>query len=163
MIGAMMDVTERKRDEQALKENHQLLRAVIEGTTDAVYMKDLQGRYVMVNSTVARVFGRSFEEIVGRNDIELLPYETAMKITEDDRRIMSAGETKTFEEVVTINATTQTYLSTKGPWRNHQGRSSALSGSAAISRSENRPRNRSALLPDSRRFLPNWARMPSAG
>jgi diguanylate cyclase (GGDEF)-like protein/PAS domain S-box-containing protein len=121
MIGAMMDVTERKRDEQALKENHHLLRAVIEGTTDAVYMKDLQGRYVMVNSTVARVFGRSFEEIVGRNDIELLPYETAMQITEDDRRIMSAGETKTFEEVVTINAATQTYLSTKGPWRNHQG------------------------------------------
>ncbi len=128
MVGAMMDITERKRDEEALKENHQLLRAVIEGTPDAVYVKDRQGRYLMVNSAVARLFGTSFKEIIGRSDTHLLSNGTAGKITEEDRRVMSTGESRTFEEVVTTDERTRTFLSTKGPWRNHQGEIIGLVG-----------------------------------
>jgi diguanylate cyclase (GGDEF)-like protein/PAS domain S-box-containing protein len=121
MIAAMMDITERKRDEAALKENHQLFRAVIEGTTDAIYVKDLQSRYVMINASVARIFGRSAEEIIGKSDLDLFSPETAKQIIEDDRQIVRSGQTQTFEELATIKEITRTYLSTKGPWRNHQG------------------------------------------
>jgi PAS domain-containing protein len=46
------DITERKRTEQALAESHRLLNAVVEGTADAVFVKDLQGRYLMNNAHV---------------------------------------------------------------------------------------------------------------
>ncbi|HZR46652.1 MAG TPA: diguanylate cyclase, partial [Candidatus Manganitrophaceae bacterium] len=110
-----------RENQEALRENHHLLRAVIDGTTDSVYVKDLQGRYLMMNSAGARLFGKLPEEIVGRRDIDLFPQETALQIIRDDRRILSAGETLTFEEIAAIGEGSRTFLSTKGPWRNYQG------------------------------------------
>ena len=54
-----------------------LLATIVEGTTDAVFVKDLDGRYLMVNSVCARILGRPKEEIIGKDDAQLLPPETA--------------------------------------------------------------------------------------
>ncbi len=48
---------------QEQHEAHILLRAIIEGTTDAVFIKDLRGRYVMANSATANFLGKPLEEI----------------------------------------------------------------------------------------------------
>ena len=54
--------------EGAAQEESGLLSAIVEGTPDAVFVKDLDGRYLMVNSACARILGRPKEEIVGRDD-----------------------------------------------------------------------------------------------
>lgn len=128
MIGTAQDMTERKRDEEAVKDNHQLFRAVIEGTTDYIYVKDLQGRYVMANSACAQFLGKPLEAILGRKDADLFPQEAAEKIVEDDRKILYTGQTQTFEEVITVDPLQRTFLSTKSPWRNHQGEMIGLIG-----------------------------------
>ena len=50
-------------------------KGITEGTTDAVFVKDLQGRYLMMNSAGAGFLGRSVEEVLGKNDAELFTPE----------------------------------------------------------------------------------------
>jgi PAS domain S-box-containing protein len=107
--------------EQTVLEKHSLLRSVVEGTADAVFVKDQQGRYLMINTAGARVLGKSVEEVVGKNDMELLTPETALPIMEDDRTIMATGETQTHERGVTAAGVTRTYLATRGPYRDPEG------------------------------------------
>jgi PAS domain S-box-containing protein len=79
------------RTEGAAQEESGLLSAIVEGTPDAVFVKDLDGRYLLVNSACARILGRPKEEIVGRDDAQLLPPETAGRLAEVDRGLWSRG------------------------------------------------------------------------
>lgn len=128
IIGTGLDITERQRVEVALREGHSVLRAVIEGTPDAIFVKDLEGRYVMVNSAFARFLGKSAKEIIGRNDTELYLPETAQQFIEDDRKVLSTGETQTFEGVARGPEITQMYLVTKAVYHDAQGKVVGLIG-----------------------------------
>lgn len=112
----------RRRAEETLQESYQLLQAIFEGTSDAIFVKDLQGQYIMMNPAGAQALGKSPAEIIGRTDTELVSLETARLIMEHDRHVMRSGETHTFEEVTTVGGVTRTYLATKTPHRDHQGK-----------------------------------------
>ena len=71
-LGIHRDITERKQAERALQDRHNLLQAVIEGVPDAIYVKDLDGRHVLINSHGARLGGRTVEEVIGRDDERLV-------------------------------------------------------------------------------------------
>jgi PAS domain S-box-containing protein len=92
------DFTQRASDEVALRKNRDLLHAVIEGTTDAVYVKDLLGRYVLLNSAAARAFGRPAEQIMGRTDAELVGPQAAAVTLAHDRAVFESGQTATYED-----------------------------------------------------------------
>jgi PAS domain S-box-containing protein len=124
------DITERKRMERQLAESHNLLSAVVEGTTDAIFIKDLQGRYLMVNSAAARFVGKSVEEVIGKDDSEIFSAETAAKIMEHDRQVIATGDTLTIEEIGTAAGITRTYLSTKGLYRDYRGKIIGIIGIA---------------------------------
>ena len=78
---------ERKRAAETLRQTNGILSAVIEGTNDAIFVKDLQGRYLMMNPSGAKFVGRPVEEIINKTDIELYPRETARQFIESDRMI----------------------------------------------------------------------------
>ena len=61
-------------------------------------MKDLKGRYLMINSAGARFLGRSTEEVIGKNDTELFTPEDGREIMKRDREVVQSGETQTYEE-----------------------------------------------------------------
>jgi PAS domain S-box-containing protein len=122
------DVTERKRAEQALVESHHLLGAVVEGTSDAVYLKDLAGRYRLINSAGARFLGKRVDEVIGMDDGELFTAETAAGVMARDRQVMTSGESLTAEEVGTAAGVTRTYQSTKSALRDAQGNVTGLIG-----------------------------------
>src|SRR5688500_16434109 len=65
----------RSREEGARAERDSLFRAIVEGTTDAVFVKDMDGRYTMINAAGARMLGRTPAEVVGRTDADLMPPE----------------------------------------------------------------------------------------
>jgi len=129
-VGTEMDVTERKRAEEALRQSHALLNAVAEGTSDAVFVKDLQGRYLMINTAGARFLGKTVNEVVGKDDRELFSPETARAIMERDRSVLAAGESQTEEEIGTAAGVTRTYLTMKGVYRDPQGQVIGLIGIA---------------------------------
>ena len=113
-----------------MNKDNNFLHSIIEGTTDAIFSKDLQGRYVMINSAGARFIGKPVEEIIGTCDMELFSPDTAQKIIELDRDIMATGETKTLEEIATSNDITRTYLVTKFPYCDQNGNIIGLIGIA---------------------------------
>jgi PAS domain S-box-containing protein len=105
-----------------------ILEAVIEATLDSIFVKDLDGRYLLVNSTCARFIGRPKEQILGRRDPELYPPETARRFVEADRRVIETGETQVFEGLATGAGGTQAFRVTKGVVRDREGRVVGLFG-----------------------------------
>jgi PAS domain S-box-containing protein len=121
---------ERRRAEDSLRESHVLLRAVAEGTSEAVFVKDAGGRYLMINSAGASFMGKSVEEVLGKDDLALFAPETAREIMEADRRIMASGEIRTLEEGTRVGNAARTFLTTKGPYRDDRGRILGIIGIA---------------------------------
>jgi PAS domain S-box-containing protein len=119
--GVTLDVTARKQAEEALRHNHSLLNAVVEGISDAIYVKDLHGRYLMINAACAGFLGMTVADVIGKDDRDLFPPETAHVVMDRDRQVMTTGEQVTFEETVTAAGVTRTYLSTKGVYRDPHG------------------------------------------
>lgn len=97
LILFLEDFTQRAAAEGALRRDRDLLHAIIESTTDAVFAKDLQGRYVLINPAAARAFGRPTSEVLGRTDEELLGLHAADATMEHDRAVFDLGETATYE------------------------------------------------------------------
>ncbi len=106
----------------AVHNSLEILQAVIDATPDAIFVKDLRGCYVVVNQAAARFLGKSPEEIVGHNDLELYPEETARQFMEDDRKVLASGTPRSFEGVATSALGRQAYLVTKGVYRDKNGR-----------------------------------------
>ena len=127
-VALVRDITQRKADERALIESHSLLHAVVEGTTGAVFVKDLAGRYLMINSAGARLFGLTVEDVIGRGDHDLFPPAVADEMVEHDRQVLTSGEPRTIEETATMHGVTRTYLTTRGVYRDAQNEVIGLVG-----------------------------------
>jgi PAS domain S-box-containing protein len=116
--------------EAQIRRSHALLLAATEGISDAVYVKDLQGRYLLINSGACRILGRSREEILGGDDTALFPPDEALKIMSDDVRVTESDAPQTYEEWVTINGRLHAFLATKGIVRNSGGEAIGIFGIA---------------------------------
>lgn len=108
-----------------------LLAAVVEGTTDAVFVKDAAGRYLLLNEAAARFVGRAVSEVLGLDDRELFDAESARLIRERDARVMRTGAAETMEEELRSAGVTRTYSATKAPLRDGAGE---VVGTIGISR-----------------------------
>lgn len=98
-----------------------ILLAVIDATPDAIFVKDLDGRYVLVNQAAAKFLRLTPDEVIGKNDFELYPEETARRFVQDDKKVLESGQAMSFEGVATSSAGTQAYLVTKGVYRDKSG------------------------------------------
>ena len=76
MLGVAVDVTERRSAEKALKESEELLAQVIDATPAAIFVKDRDGNFVMVNSQVAEMYGVSADRMVGTNERDYAVYSS---------------------------------------------------------------------------------------
>jgi len=77
---------------QELKDNYQLLRELMDFIPDVIYFKDKKGRFVMVNQAHARGLGVKPEALVGKTDFELFSKNRAIKMAQDDARVMDTGK-----------------------------------------------------------------------
>jgi hypothetical protein len=126
------ELEQRRRREEAewqLAHNERLMRSVLDGTSDAVFVKDLQGRYLLCNRAAAAVVELGVDEILGRDDDWLFPPQTAAQIKAADRRVIATGKVETREERITTKKGEQLTLQvTKGPVVDENGQVSGLFG-----------------------------------
>ncbi len=130
-IGVLFsDITSRKKIEKELRRSESLLRSIIEGTADSIFLKDNRSRIVLGNSAFAKAVGRPIEEIIGKDPFEYRPYEVANRMLSDDRRIMESDSEEFIEEAVpTADGSDIRTLSTvKTPWHNENGEVIGLIG-----------------------------------
>jgi PAS domain S-box-containing protein len=119
-----------ERAQQELRESHGLLNAIIEGTTDAIYVKDLDGRYEMINTAGARYIGLTPAEILGRNDLGILTPEQAARVREADRAVVETGQIQMIETTGLFSGVERTFSVTKAPYRDAHGRIIGIMGIA---------------------------------
>lgn len=97
------------------------LAAIMQACEDAVFAKDLDGRYTFINDAGARMLGRSPDRIVGLTDFDLFAFPTAEKMHSRDRAIVDADSPHTYEDTGVVGGQTRSYRSTKGPLRDALG------------------------------------------
>jgi PAS domain S-box-containing protein len=107
---------------QSIPNASDILLAVIDATPDAIFVKDLEGRYVLANRAAAKFIGRTPDQVIGRHDFELYPEETAKRFVEDDKVVLEGGAPMSFEGVASSSSGTQAYLVTKGVYRDKTGK-----------------------------------------
>ncbi len=91
------------------------LRAILDNTPAAIFLKDPDGRYLLVNRAFERLHGRPAEDLVGRLDREVLPVDVAERMRVDDLRVMSERHPIELQEEVRHGEQTRTFLSLKFP------------------------------------------------
>jgi diguanylate cyclase (GGDEF)-like protein/PAS domain S-box-containing protein len=129
-LGILVDVTERWRAESELRTSYSLLNAIIEGTSDVIFVKDTEGRYVMCNNRFAEFMGRPVEEILGKFDEQLFAPEEARRYRESDARVLAGGPL-VYEDSTTVTGKPQWHLVNKFAYRDAEGRPIGIVGVAA--------------------------------
>ncbi len=107
-----------------------LATGVIDGTSDMVFVKDAQGRYLLVNDPGAEFLHHTKEEIVGRTDIEVMGEQDAARTVKYDREVLESGK-PTKREVSGIDPMTgKPYVvwTARHPLRNRRGDIAAVVG-----------------------------------
>lgn len=115
-IGTHVDITERLRLEEALRRSEALLRSIIDGTADAIFVKDRQGIYLLVNQAACSIIGRSATEILGRDASAFMPPEAARVVMDTDRQLMAEGRLVSVHETLPwVDGQDRSFHTTKGP------------------------------------------------
>jgi len=100
-IGIGQDITERKRADEALREAEQKYRELFENAKDAMYVHDLEGRYVSVNRAAEELSGYSREEILGKHFVAMVAPEYVYAVKDHlSRKLGIEGETSYEVEVI---------------------------------------------------------------
>lgn len=109
------------------------LRALVEGTSDAVFIKDQAGRYLTINAAGARFLARTAESILGRTDADLYDETTTRARATAEQRLLKFGTVETCDETLRLAGETnpRQFHSVRGPLRDDTG---AIVGTFGISR-----------------------------
>ncbi|MFO0875983.1 MAG: PAS domain S-box protein [Gemmataceae bacterium] len=125
LVGAVIsftDITERKRTETSLRASQEQLRALVDSIRSPIFMKDRQGRHLLVNAFYEEATGISREKVLGKTDYEVMPREVASHIVGQDRQVMDSGKPLTYEESVPgPDGALRHYLTTKVPLTDPDG------------------------------------------
>ncbi len=132
-LAVSVDVTERKKAEEALRQaKEQLSRysrdlerqvrertreitGILKYTPDVIYIKDPQGRYVLINARYEEILGLGIEQVRGKTDADILPDDIAGQFRANDQRIFESGHSLQVEERFLHKDGVHVYLSVKFP------------------------------------------------
>jgi PAS domain S-box-containing protein len=135
-VGTMVDLTERKAVEDVVKASEARLRGILDNTPAVISLKDLQGRYVLVNRGWQKLFGVSHEEIVGLTNEELLRKTRSSHMSREiadhflgvERTVLETGEAVEFEDPVQYGEVPQFFFTVKFPIRDADNQITGIGG-----------------------------------
>jgi len=128
--GSAFDIEDRKRAEQELRQAEEHIRAILEYSPNWIFLKDTEGRYLLVNPEIERVFGIGEEQIRGKTDSEIYPPEQAAEYRANDLKVLRAGLSMEFEETALLEDGPHTSIVHKFPLFDTQGNIYAIGGVA---------------------------------
>ena len=100
MLVSIVDITDLKQAEEALRKSEAHLSVLIQMLPDLVWLKDADGVYLSCNHRVECLFGAKEDEIVGKTDYDLVDKELADFLRENDRAAVAAGTVSVNEEEI---------------------------------------------------------------
>ncbi len=105
-----------------------LLSTIADSSTDAIFAKDLDGRYLLFNREAERLTGKTAQEALGFDDGVLFPPEQVRQIRHNDREVIATGHATSYQENLTTTDGDVTYLATKGPLLDAHGKPIGIFG-----------------------------------
>ena len=105
-----------------------LLDAIANGSSDAIFAKELQGRYLFMNQAAARLAGKEVAEMLGRDDTALFPAEQAAVVMANDQQVIRENRIVTAQNTLAMVGGERVMLATKGPLHDAQGQVTGLFG-----------------------------------
>ena len=101
LTGVNLDITKRKNAELALNAQHKFLQTVIDTNPNLIFVKDFEGRYVMVNQAFAKFYNITVEQLIGKTDacFNLNPLEVQKFLLQDQEVLITAEQQFIPEEI----------------------------------------------------------------
>lgn len=112
------DISEIKQKQIDAEVSQKQLQQVLDNYKAEVYLKDLKGRYIMVDHSFCNTFGKERSEIIGHTDAEIFDGDLAERIWASDKEVI---ETKTTKEFDFTSSKGKVYTFTKFPVHNKKG------------------------------------------
>jgi PAS domain S-box-containing protein len=126
------EITERKRTEEELATERNMLRTLIDNLPDYIYVKDTESRFLLNNLAHTQILGAiKPDELVGKTDFDTFPHELAAHYYADDQALIQSGQPLIDQEEPTTDQTTgekKWVLTTKVPLRDGRGQVIGLVG-----------------------------------
>ncbi|MBI5569007.1 MAG: sigma 54-interacting transcriptional regulator [Desulfomonile tiedjei] len=120
MLLSVMDISDSKQAEQALRRSEERFRAIFEGARDCIFIKDRDLRYSHVNPAMEKLLMRPASLLIGLRSEDIYGEEAGKHIREVDLRALS-GESIEEEHSRPINGFHFTFLDIREPLRNAEG------------------------------------------
>jgi PAS domain S-box-containing protein len=115
LVAILLDITERKRHEDVLRQSEERFSAFMRHLPGVAFIKDLNGRYVYYNDACEQLFGKRPSDIVGKTDAEIWPADIAESYRENDLKVIESGSHSEFVEPVEQADGRHTWLIYKFP------------------------------------------------
>lgn len=100
------ELIEYKTAEAALKEQQKFLRQMIDANPNIIFIKDEDGRFIEANQAMARIYGISVEDLIGKTAADFVRQEEANRIADEDREVLSSLQSKFIPEERVANLKT---------------------------------------------------------
>jgi len=115
-------LTEQRRRSLAQRAIDEAIRsALFESSSSLIVLKDVDGRYVMVNRAAEEAYGVPREALIGQHPSAFLDAESARTVQANDQRMLARGESLQFEEALSNGVQGRLFLMTRFPVRDAQG------------------------------------------
>lgn len=117
-----------KQRDFVLRDREERLSAILDNTTSVIYLKDVEGRYILINRVYERLFNVRQEELYGKTDYDLFPKDASDQFRRNDLKALESGRAIEIEEQVPQEDGIHTYISIKCPIYGPDGKAYALCG-----------------------------------
>jgi PAS domain S-box-containing protein len=128
LIVCRVDITERMHAAEALRQSEERLQAIIDNSTAVIYLKDREGKYLLINHRYETLFGVTREQMVGKTDYDVFPRKNADEFHKNDLLVLAKKAPIQFEEVAPHPDGLHTYVSVKFPFLDTAGKPYAVCG-----------------------------------
>lgn len=128
IVGVARDISEQKEKEEELERVYRRFETVHRTMSAAVFLKDSDSRYLMMNEACRELFDAKDQDVVGLTDDDILPPDVAEKARADDRRVLDDGETIEIEETIPTKTGNTVRLTRKSPVYGDDGSIEGLCG-----------------------------------
>ena len=111
-----------------LMENKQLLQSIMDNTLSPIFIKKINGEYLLINKQFESIFNIKNEEIIGKTDHDLMPIAKAEEYRNSDFEVVKALKELKTEETIQLPDGIHTYIAVKFPIYDSAKRIYAIGG-----------------------------------
>ncbi|MDB5223852.1 MAG: integral rane sensor hybrid histidine kinase [Chitinophagaceae bacterium] len=131
------DITERKKMESVVKkyeielvQNQERLQSILDNATSLIYIKDLDGKYLLANKQFKKTLNVSYDEVIGKTDFDFGDHKQAQRYKETDEEVIRTCKPVELEETIEMPDGPHNILIIKFPLIDVQNKIYGISGIA---------------------------------